>query len=300
MTLDLIAVLILTGYMVGAATALTSIQLSSSQPAKYNKIWVSYWYEVGVFVVMLIPAYLHSGLFALLVIAIALMTQREIFDAVPNPPARRLRVAGATAVAGLLGGVWAFGLDAALPILVVAVMMILIVGLSLPPYPEQMNNINLTCFSLLYLGIFLAFVIALRALPNGFVFILTLYGTIEIHDGFANMLGRIYGKRAVFGSISPGKTVEGTLSGVLMTLTLIPLMKLWVYQEIPWAHLTGLVLVIVLLTIVGDLVASKFKRMVDIKDSGQVIPYRGGFLDIYDALIFAAPATYLYIWTIFV
>lgn len=299
MSRDLIAILILTGYMVGAATALALIQRSSSQPAKYNKIWVSYWYEVGVFVVMLIPAYFSASLFALVVIVIAVMTQHEIFNAALNPPAQRLRVAAVAAVVGLLGGVWWWGLDAVLPILTAAVMTVLVVGLTLPTNAKQLTNVNLTCYTMLYPGVLLAFVIALRALPDGFVFILTLYGIIEIHDGFANMLGRIYGKHPIFGSVSPGKTVEGTLSGVLMTLTLIPIMKVLVYQEVPWVYLIGLVLMIDVFTIVGDLVASKFKRMLNIKDSGQVIPYRGGFLDIYDALIFAAPATYLYIQMLF-
>lgn len=110
------------------------------------------------------------------------------------------------------------------------------------------------------------------------------------NDTFAYLCGSIYGKHKMIPHVSPGKTWEGTISGILITFGLsflfnriYPLGNLWM--------LLG-VLVPVLATI-GDLVESKLKREAGVKDSGKLMPGHGGVLDRFDSLIFVSPFVYV-------
>ena len=116
-------------------------------------------------------------------------------------------------------------------------------------------------------------------------------------DSFAYFAGRTLGKHKMAPQISPKKTWEGTIGGALLAVLAVVLSG---------KALTGLsyqTLVIVSATAaitgtIGDLIESKFKRMAGVKDSGNIMPGHGGFLDRFDAFIFVVPFVYVYstIW----
>ncbi|NVK53400.1 MAG: phosphatidate cytidylyltransferase [Flavobacteriaceae bacterium] len=117
---------------------------------------------------------------------------------------------------------------------------------------------------------------------------------IWVNDSFAFLVGKNFGKTKLFESVSPKKTIEGFIGGVIFA----------VFAGIIIAYLSGLYsltnwVIIALITSiigsVGDLVESNFKRHANVKDSGNVMPGHGGFLDRLDSLIFAIPFLYLYI-----
>lgn len=112
------------------------------------------------------------------------------------------------------------------------------------------------------------------------------------NDTFAYLGGSLYGKNKMMERVSPGKTWEGTLTGILLTFSLSFLFDSLICP-LP-AHLWLLLGVLVpLLATIGDLIESKLKREAGVKDSGSLMPGHGGILDRFDSLIFVAPFAYL-------
>lgn len=110
-------------------------------------------------------------------------------------------------------------------------------------------------------------------------------------DSFAYLTGKMFGKRKLFPSVSPKKTIEGLVGGFIGALIIAVCFSF--FSEKPvwvWILLT---FVLVVAGTLGDLLESKFKRMAGKKDSGTILPGHGGLLDRLDSLIFASPFAYL-------
>ncbi|MFQ6016054.1 MAG: phosphatidate cytidylyltransferase [Anaerolineae bacterium] len=150
----------------------------------------------------------------------------------------------------------------------------------------------------IYVGGLLSYFVLLRNLNQGLYWTALALFVTWSHDSGAYLAGRLAGHRPFFARISPHKTQEGAIGGVLSglgaTAILGPnLLKLSV------AHSLTLGLLLVLAAIFGDLVESLIKRQVGAKDSGALIPGHGGMLDRVDSLLFAAVVTYYYaIWVV--
>lgn len=124
--------------------------------------------------------------------------------------------------------------------------------------------------------------------------ILTLIILIWVNDSFAFFVGKNLGKRKLFESVSPKKTVEGFFGGVLFSLIAAFILSYFC----DFLSLTNLIVISLIASILGtagDLVESKFKRQANTKDSGTIMPGHGGILDRLDSLLFVAPFVYLYI-----
>ncbi|MCL4126272.1 UNVERIFIED_CONTAM: hypothetical protein GTU68_024326 [Idotea baltica] len=127
--------------------------------------------------------------------------------------------------------------------------------------------------------------------PNLMISILVM---IWVNDSFAFLVGKNFGKKKLFVSVSPKKTVEGFIGGLVFTL-----LAAFVIGKLntEFTILNWLVIGVIVSVIgtLGDLVESKFKRQANIKDSGNIMPGHGGILDRLDSLLFVAPFVYLYI-----
>jgi phosphatidate cytidylyltransferase len=117
---------------------------------------------------------------------------------------------------------------------------------------------------------------------------------IWVNDSAAYLVGKNFGHQKLFPSISPKKTVEGFLGGLLFAC--ISSYFIALYTE-PLSFNSWLILAIIVsvLGTFGDLIESKFKRQAGVKDSGIIMPGHGGLLDRLDSLIFAAPFIYLFL-----
>lgn len=127
--------------------------------------------------------------------------------------------------------------------------------------------------------------------PNyGPQYILYLMVLIWTADSGAYFAGRRFGKRKLNPQVSPGKSWEGVYGALAMTVlvTVIACYGLGIGARFPLAFI-ALSIIVVAISIVGDLAESMFKRMVNIKDSGQLLPGHGGILDRIDSLTSAAP-----------
>jgi phosphatidate cytidylyltransferase len=118
--------------------------------------------------------------------------------------------------------------------------------------------------------------------------IFVLFVMIWSNDTFAYIIGKSIGKRKLYPSISPKKTVEGFFGGFVFTI----LAGIIINNMMNLYNSLFLILMAVLVSVfgtIGDLVESKFKRTANVKDSGKIMPGHGGILDRFDSVIFVAP-----------
>jgi len=154
-------------------------------------------------------------------------------------------------------------------------------------------DISTTLFGILYVSWFFSFIIKIRYLDGGLGFLTALLLMIKLGDIGAYLVGSRWGKRPLMPHISPKKTVEGSLGGLLFSV----LGALACKSFLPFGYgqliLTALGLGI--LGQLGDLSESLLKRDCQIKDSGSIFPGMGGVLDQIDSLLFTAPVFYFYL-----
>jgi phosphatidate cytidylyltransferase len=124
---------------------------------------------------------------------------------------------------------------------------------------------------------------------------LMLIATVIVSDSSQYYSGRSFGRHPLAPSISPKKTVEGAVGGLLCGTAFATLVGMRLFPEAPVSGLVLLGAAIVVLGICGDLFESRLKRAAGMKDSSSLIPGHGGILDRIDALLFAAPAFYVYL-----
>jgi phosphatidate cytidylyltransferase len=162
----------------------------------------------------------------------------------------------------------------------------------------MMGSLGYTLAGLLYVSLSLALLINLRNRFNEAQYqlsltlpLLTIF-SLWINDTMAYIVGSIIGKTPL-SKISPKKTWEGTIGGVMLTIVVISLLAHWTHRLdlVNAGILAGLAAIV---GTFGDLFESKLKRMAGVKDSGQIMPGHGGFLDRFDSLLFAAPVVWLY------
>lgn len=126
----------------------------------------------------------------------------------------------------------------------------------------------------------------------GFFWIVFVVSCTFVNDTVAFFVGNAKGKHKLAPRLSPGKTWEGTLSGIFMSLVCGIFINLIFnhYINYKWAMILGLIIGVA--AVIGDLIESMFKRSVSIKDTGELLPGHGGILDRFDSLIIVFPVMY--------
>ncbi|MDR6761364.1 phosphatidate cytidylyltransferase [Flavobacterium sp. 2755] len=130
--------------------------------------------------------------------------------------------------------------------------------------------------------------------------IIGLFVLIWTNDTFAYLVGKSMGKHKLFERVSPKKTIEGFLGGmVFAAFAGFLISKLYIQPNPAFSSKSILIWTIIALIVsvfgtIGDLIESKFKRIAGIKDSGSIMPGHGGILDRLDSVIFVAPIIFLF------
>ena len=161
------------------------------------------------------------------------------------------------------------------------------------PGTERLRDTAGGLFPLLYLGIPIGALVAVRAISREAV--LVLIAIIVISDSGQYYAGRLFGRHALAPAISPKKTIEGAVGGFVAGIIAAIALGLWWLPGLAPGALALLGAAIVALGIVGDLFESLLKRSAGVKDSGSVIPGHGGMLDRIDSWLFAAPVYYVFL-----
>lgn len=126
--------------------------------------------------------------------------------------------------------------------------------------------------------------------------IFMLFISIWTNDTFAYIFGNLFGKTKLLEKISPKKTIEGFLGGMLMSFLLIFIFKNFTKTNLSTLDIFMIIFISVFFGTIGDLVESMFKRVNNVKDSGKIIPGHGGILDRLDSFIFSVPFIYFYLF----
>ena len=146
----------------------------------------------------------------------------------------------------------------------------------------------------LYLGMPLGMLAAVQMVGGRMATLLLIAGVV-VSDSAQYYSGRSLGRRPLAPKISPKKTVEGTIGGLVIGTTFVAVAGQWVFPGAGAAMLGLLGVAVVVLGICGDLFESRLKRAAGVKDSSSLIPGHGGVLDRIDALLFAVPPYYVYL-----
>lgn len=158
-------------------------------------------------------------------------------------------------------------------------------------------DIALTVFGILYVPFLFSFIVLTRSLPGGVFFIWIIFIAWST-DTFAYFSGLMMGKHKLLPAISPKKTVEGSIGGIIGCVVATVLYGMFVnihISSIPLYHFVIIGILNGIISQIGDLGASAIKRFVGIKDYGVIMPGHGGVLDRFDSILFVAPTVYFYL-----
>jgi len=159
---------------------------------------------------------------------------------------------------------------------------------------KLMLDLSLSVFGILFFSLLLIYLPMLRDTTDGLKWVVCLMAVVWLGDTGAFFIGRKYGKTKLLPEISPNKTIEGSLGGLVFSFIGVLTCKLVFFHSIDLIDCVNLGIIGGALGQTGDLVESMIKRSVSVKDSGAIMPGHGGFFDRFDALIFAVPFFYFY------
>jgi phosphatidate cytidylyltransferase len=162
------------------------------------------------------------------------------------------------------------------------------------PGPSVLRDAAAAVLPILYIGLPLGALAAVRAL-GGREALLLLMITIVVSDSAQYYTGRALGRRPLAPAISPKKTVEGAIGGMVMGTLVFVAGARMIFSSASFLLIVLAGASIAALGIVGDLFESLLKRSAGVKDSGAIIPGHGGVLDRIDSWLFASPIYYVFI-----
>lgn len=182
--------------------------------------------------------------------------------------------------------------------IVLASLGLFIIQLSKNENPSALEGIAITFFGIMYVSWFLSYLIKIRYLTGGEVWIFYLLAVTKVGDMAAYGVGQFFGRHALIPHISPKKTIEGTGAGLASSTVA----SLCFYGLLPYPFsFINLIVLGILLGLVGqcgDLSESLIKRYCGVKDSGKVIPGMGGVLDIADSVLLTTPLFFFFLKTL--
>lgn len=168
-------------------------------------------------------------------------------------------------------------------------------------FGRAFGDIGATLFAAAFVGLLFGYLLSLRLMSDpvkgdemGSDLVFLLFFVVWGSDVFAYAVGRLMGRRPLAPGVSPKKTVEGAIGGLLGAVLLAFVARAWFLHRLTVrdAILLGFSLGVV--GMVGDLVESMLKRGAGVKDSARLVPGHGGLLDRVDSLLYAAPLLYYY------
>lgn len=184
------------------------------------------------------------------------------------------------------------------------VFIFIFVLVTLPVFKYGKYNavdISITLYGVFYVIFLFMFLVLTRSLEHGSYYIwLILIGAWST-DTFAYAGGSLFGKQKknkLAPNLSPNKTVEGFVSGIIGSILMLSIYGIYLQSNlnpIPFYHYIIIGLLCGIISQVGDLVASSTKRYTKVKDFGRIIPGHGGVLDRFDSVLLTAPVVYFYL-----
>jgi len=237
---------------------------------------------VGILALVL---FVVPPLYAELVIALVVLAGAWEWSGFLGEVSLAMRILYVIFVASLMamvGMIWPDGVDTVLQVAVAWWLLALIWAFMFPtPIPGILRWL---CGALVLVPLYAALVLLYQATPSLLLFVLLIVWAADIGAYFA---GKQFGRVKLAPSISPGKTWEGVLGGLVLVTLLALARSIWFENDM--AVIVPFCLAVACVSIVGDLTVSIFKRTAGLKDSGSLFPGHGGILDRVDSVAAAAP-----------
>jgi phosphatidate cytidylyltransferase len=166
---------------------------------------------------------------------------------------------------------------------------------------DSLEGSGISIMATLYVGMLGGSLIRLRSdfheLGPKLLFFLLL--VVWLGDTGAYYFGRMLGKHKMSPRISPKKTIEGGIGGLVTSMIAAVVIQMTFFHEFPLIHAIIAGAILSMAGMIGDLAESMWKRSANVKDSGTLLPGHGGFLDRFDSVLFTAPILYTY-WSLIV
>jgi phosphatidate cytidylyltransferase len=176
-------------------------------------------------------------------------------------------------------------------VLLLLILSVLFMGTS-QNLAATISSIAISLFGILYIAFLLSYVSLVRNLPNGKAWALFLILTVWAGDIFAFSGGSLFGKHKLYPKVSPKKSYEGLLGGIIGSILIAWAFSALFLPRLGLGACTLLATGIGLLGQIGDFTESMLKRSAQVKDSGNLIPGHGGMLDRLDSFLFSSPFLY--------
>lgn len=175
----------------------------------------------------------------------------------------------------------------------IALILLLLTFTVITKNQYTFEDVSFSILSAFYVGIGFYFFFETRQ-DGGLVYILYSLFIMWATDSGAYFIGKALGKTKLWPEISPNKTVEGSIGGVVCAVVIAVLFVLFSNINVGLISLMGITVVLSVFGQIGDLVESAFKRHFNVKDSGNILPGHGGILDRFDSLLFVWPLLHFF------
>lgn len=254
----------------------------------------------AVFVLILVScvwygAYSFAGLFLL----ISLLSLAEFYSLASGAgyePNRWLGLVCGAAIYGVNISVFLWDVPSRILTLQLPLILVVFIAELFRKKEKPFSNIMFTAGGIFYIVLALACFIATGFVTGQYKYEIPLGLLILLwsYDTGAYLTGKAFGRHRIFERISPKKSWEGFFGGLLICCSVAAQLGRYFLgmNTLEWM---GLSLVVVIFGTLGDFVESLFKRSIDVKDSGTLLPGHGGMLDRFDSLLVAAPFAYAYL-----
>lgn len=261
------------------------------------------------------------------VLVFGLLAQREFYQLIEGKGARPLIVTGLGFGAAVIAVAWLSSGYLATLLMTASLLVLMVAQLGKAQIQEALASISGTFFGVFYVAWLLSHAVLLRFFyrsaadqygttqlsdlglhpESGIFLVLFCVSVVVLCDSGAYFAGRAWGRRRLAPEISPNKSVEGALGGIVVGTAGGLLVKLtfdFFWPELStflvWPIALAVAFVLCIVGIIGDLVESLLKRDADVKDTGALLPGMGGVLDRIDAVLLAVPVMYYlmlgYVW----
>ncbi|PIH61226.1 phosphatidate cytidylyltransferase [Paenibacillus sp. LK1] len=173
------------------------------------------------------------------------------------------------------------------------VMLVLMTASVVTKNKIPVNTVAMLFLGVMYIGIGFYYIAESRHLHHGLFWTFLLLGSIWASDAGAYFVGKLIGKNKLWPSISPNKTVEGALGGIVIAVITSVVFALVSDGLLSWQRAVWIGIACAIVGQMGDLIQSAYKRVYNIKDSGTLLPGHGGILDRCDSWIVVFPFVHI-------